>query len=51
MSAEPQILAVDDDAGILHLARLELASQGFRVIVARDGLEACTSLTSTYPIL
>jgi two-component system KDP operon response regulator KdpE len=34
------ILAVDDEAGILRLIRLELTSQGFRVIIANDGEEA-----------
>jgi two-component system KDP operon response regulator KdpE len=40
MAVEPLILAVDDEAGILRLIRLELSSQGFRVIVAGDGEEA-----------
>ena len=40
MAVEPLILAVDDEAGILRLIKLELSSQGFRVIVAGDGEEA-----------
>ena len=40
MAVEPLILAVDDEAGILRLIKLELSSQGFRVIVASDGEEA-----------
>jgi two-component system KDP operon response regulator KdpE len=40
MAVEPLILAVDDEAGILRLIRLELSSQGFRVFVANDGEEA-----------
>ena len=40
MTVEPLILAVDDEAGILRLIKLELSSQGFRVIVAGDGEEA-----------
>ena len=40
MAVEPLILAVDDEAGILRLIRLELTSQGFRVIIANDGEEA-----------
>ncbi len=40
MAVEPLILAVDDEAGILRLIKLELSSQGFRVIVANDGEEA-----------
>ena len=37
MAVEPLILAVDDEAGILRLIKLELSNQGFRVIVAGDG--------------
>jgi two-component system KDP operon response regulator KdpE len=40
MAVEPLILAVDDEAGILRLIKLELSSQGFRVIVAGEGEEA-----------
>jgi len=40
MTAEPLVLAVDDEAGILRLIRLELTEQGFRVIGAADGEEA-----------
>jgi len=40
MAAEPLVLAVDDEAGILRLIKLELSSQGFRVVVAEDGAEA-----------
>src|SRR3954470_14244770 len=40
MTVDPLILAVDDEAGILRLIKLELSSQGFRVVVANDGEEA-----------
>ena len=40
MTTEPLILAVDDEPGILRLLKLELASQGFRVVTAADGDEA-----------
>lgn len=40
MSQEPLVLAVDDEAGILRLIKLELSAQGFRVITAGDGEEA-----------
>ena len=40
MTVEPLILAVDDEVGILRLIKLELSSQGFRVVVAEDGAEA-----------
>jgi len=37
---EPLVLAVDDEAGILRLIKLELTAQGFRVITAASGEEA-----------
>ena len=40
MSAEPLVLAVDDEAGILRLIKLELSTQGFRVVTAEDGTSA-----------
>src|SRR6185436_12147946 len=40
MSTEPLLLAVDDEAGILRLIKLELTAQGFRVITASNGEEA-----------
>jgi two-component system KDP operon response regulator KdpE len=40
MTAEPLVLAVDDEAGILRLLKLELAEQGFRVVTATNGEEA-----------
>jgi two-component system KDP operon response regulator KdpE len=40
MSTEPLVLAVDDEAGILRLIKLELSTQGFRVITASGGEEA-----------
>jgi DNA-binding response OmpR family regulator len=40
MTAEPLILAVDDEIGILRLIKLELSSQGFRVVTAGGGEEA-----------
>jgi two-component system KDP operon response regulator KdpE len=40
MTTEPLVLAVDDEAGMLRLLKLELAEQGFRVITASDGEEA-----------
>jgi DNA-binding response OmpR family regulator len=40
MSTEPLVLAVDDEAGILRLIKLELSTQGFRVITAGGGEEA-----------
>jgi len=40
MTAEPLILAVDDEVGIQRLIKLELSSQGFRVVTASEGEEA-----------
>lgn len=40
MANEPLVLAVDDEAGILRLIKLELTAQGFRVITAASGEEA-----------
>jgi len=39
-AVEPLVLAVDDEAGILRLIKLELAAQGFRVVTANNGEEA-----------
>lgn len=40
MPNEPLVLAVDDEAGVLRLLKLELSAQGFRVITADNGDEA-----------
>lgn len=40
MTQEPLVLAVDDEAGILRLIKLELSEQGFRVITASSAEEA-----------
>jgi two-component system KDP operon response regulator KdpE len=37
---EPLVLAVDDEPGILRLINLVLSNNGFRVMVAEDGMEA-----------
>jgi two-component system KDP operon response regulator KdpE len=39
-TAEPLVMSVDDEAGILRLIDAELSSQGFRVITATNGEEA-----------
>ncbi|HEU0075439.1 MAG TPA: response regulator transcription factor [Dehalococcoidia bacterium] len=49
MTVEPLILAVDDEAGILRLIRLELSEQGFRVVVASDGEEAVRTFEQQRP--
>jgi two-component system KDP operon response regulator KdpE len=40
MTPQPLVLAVDDEAGILRLMKLELTGQGFRVITAANGEDA-----------
>jgi DNA-binding response OmpR family regulator len=40
MSANTLVLAVDDEAGILRLIKLELEEQGFHVLTAEGGEEA-----------
>jgi two-component system KDP operon response regulator KdpE len=40
MTVEPLIVAVDDEPGILRLIKLELSSQGFRVVTAGNGEDA-----------
>jgi two-component system KDP operon response regulator KdpE len=49
MTIEPLILAVDDEAGILRLIRLELSEQGFRVVVSSDGEEAIRTFEQQRP--
>ena len=39
MSNEPLVLAIDDEAALLRLIKLELTGHGFRVITAESGLE------------
>jgi two-component system KDP operon response regulator KdpE len=39
MSVAPLVLAIDDEPGILRLIKLELTTQGLRVITAQDGEE------------
>jgi DNA-binding NarL/FixJ family response regulator len=40
MTTGPLVLAVDDESGILRLIKLELTTQGFRVVTAENGEEA-----------
>ena len=37
MSVQPLVLAIDDEPGVLRLIKLELSSQGFRVVTADSG--------------
>lgn len=49
MATEPLVLAVDDEAGILRLIKLELSSLGFRVITASTGEEALDTVEAQRP--
>lgn len=49
MSADPLVLAVDDEPGILRLIKLELTTQGFRVVTAGGGEEALQAATEQQP--
>ena len=49
MSTEPLVLAVDDEAGILRLIKLELSTQGFRVVTAGSGEEALRTAEEQRP--
>jgi len=49
VTSEPLVLAVDDEAGILRLIKLELSQQGFRVVTAADGEEALRTAEEQRP--
>lgn len=49
MSTAPLVLAVDDEVGILRLVKIELGSQGFRVVTASDGEGALRLAEETRP--
>jgi two-component system KDP operon response regulator KdpE len=49
MSTEPLVMAVDDEAGILRLIKLELSTQGFRVVTANSGEEALRTAEEQRP--
>ena len=39
MAVEPLVLAIDDEPGILRLIKLELSTQGFRVLTSDNAAE------------
>ncbi len=49
MGADPLVLAVDDEPGILRLIKLELSTQGFRVVTASNGDEALRAAEEHQP--
>jgi DNA-binding response OmpR family regulator len=51
MTENPQLLVVDDDAGIRDLLADYLAKQGMRVVTARDGKEMDERLADFHPDL
>jgi DNA-binding response OmpR family regulator len=51
MNSGPLILAVDDEAAILQFIRIELTSQGFKVITAQSGEAALRLIDEQRPDL
>jgi two-component system, OmpR family, KDP operon response regulator KdpE len=49
MSTNPLVLAVDDEPGILRLIKLELSTQGYRVVTASGGEEAIATAEEQRP--
>jgi len=49
MKTEPLVMAVDDEPGILRLIKLELSTQGFRVVTAASGEEALRTADEQRP--
>ncbi len=47
--AQPFVLAVDDEVGVLRLIRLELTAQGFRVKTATNGEDALRIVEEDHP--
>ena len=45
----PLVLVVDDEADLLEIVRDRLESAGYRVLTARDGLEALAFLAAVRP--
>jgi two-component system alkaline phosphatase synthesis response regulator PhoP len=51
VDAAPHVLVVDDEDDIVDLLRYNLSKEGYRVSVARDGVEAMTSAQENRPDL
>jgi len=49
-SPKPVVMVVDDEEGVRKLARRALELAGFRVIEARDGLEALALIDDAAPV-
>jgi DNA-binding response OmpR family regulator len=49
MNTNPLVLAVDDEPGILRLIKLELSTQGYRVVTANGGEEALSTAEEQRP--
>ena len=49
--SEKTILVADDESHILHVVSLKLRNAGFRVLTARDGLEALEMAQQNHPDL
>ncbi|MEO0514515.1 MAG: response regulator [Planctomycetota bacterium] len=51
MSQAPYILLCDDEAHILHVLGLKLQEAGYRVLMARDGVEGLALAREHQPLL
>jgi two-component system KDP operon response regulator KdpE len=49
MTDKPRVLAVDDEAGVLRLIKLELSEQGYEVATAEDGAQALQAVNEQAP--
>jgi DNA-binding response OmpR family regulator len=49
MNTNPLVMAVDDEPGILRLIKLELSTQGYRVVTASGGEEALSTAEEQRP--
>lgn len=47
----PTIVMIEDDSGIAEMYRLQLALDGFRVLIAGDGVRGLELVRSTHPDL
>jgi two-component system alkaline phosphatase synthesis response regulator PhoP len=51
VNVTPHVLVVDDEDDIVDLLRYNLSKEGYRVSIARDGIEAMTSVQEDRPDL
>lgn len=51
MAARPLVLVVEDDPSVLDMVRVVLSTEGYEVIIARDGLEGLLKAEFAHPAL